>query len=92
MAGAAGGVIVAVVLVRRWLPQAPVLRHVFLQPPAGEEARTISRREMLVDLENLLGTRGRHHHPAYSGRQGPFRQRPGRRGGRGRTGSPRHRR
>ena len=58
VAGAAGGVIVAVLLVRRWLPRAPVFRHVVLEPPAGEEARTISRREMLVDLENLLGTRG----------------------------------
>ncbi len=58
VAGAAGGAIVAVLVVRRWLPRAPVLRHVFLQPPEGEEARSISRREMLVDLENLLGVRG----------------------------------
>jgi membrane-bound ClpP family serine protease len=58
VAGAAGGSIVAILVVRRWLPRAPVLRNVFLQPPEGEEARGISRREMLVDLENLLGARG----------------------------------
>ncbi len=58
VAGAAGGVLVTVLLIRRWLPRAPVLRHMMLEPPAGEEARTISRREMLVDLDKLLGARG----------------------------------
>ena len=58
VAGAAAGVIVAAVVLRRWLPRAPVLRHMFLEPPEGEEARTISRRETLVQLENLLGAEG----------------------------------
>jgi membrane-bound ClpP family serine protease len=58
VAGAIGGVIAAVMLSRRWLPRAPVLRHVFLPPPEGAEAELISRREMLVDLGNLVGTVG----------------------------------
>ena len=58
VAGAAAGAIVAAVVLRRWLPRAPVLRHMFLEPPEGEEARTISRRETLVQLENLLGAEG----------------------------------
>jgi membrane-bound ClpP family serine protease len=35
-----------------------VLKHVFLAPPEGEEAEIISRREMLVDLDNLVGAVG----------------------------------
>jgi membrane-bound ClpP family serine protease len=58
VASAAAGTIVAAMVLRRWVPRAPVLRHVFLEPPAGEEARTISRRESLVKLENLLGAEG----------------------------------
>lgn len=58
VASAIGGVIVAAVLLRRWLPQAPVLQNVFLPPPEGEEAELISRREMLVNLDNLLGMVG----------------------------------
>jgi len=34
--GAAVGVATVGVLVRRWLPRAPVLRHVLLEPPAAE--------------------------------------------------------
>jgi membrane-bound ClpP family serine protease len=55
---AVAGVIAAAMLSRRWLPTAPVLRHVFLPPPEEEEARLISRREMLVDLDNLVGKTG----------------------------------
>ena len=41
-----------------WLPRAPLLRHVFLAPPEGEESELISRREMLVDFDNLVGQFG----------------------------------
>ena len=58
MAVATAGVIATAMLSRRWLPRAPVLQHVFLPPPEGEEAELISRREMLVDLDNLLGKVG----------------------------------
>jgi len=53
-----GGLIGAVWVLNHWLPRAPVLQHVFLTPPEGEEAEIISRREMLVDLDNLLGAVG----------------------------------
>ncbi len=53
-----GGLIAAIWVLNHWLPHTPVLQHVFLAPPEGEEAEIISRREMLVDLDNLLGTVG----------------------------------
>ena len=53
-----GGLIGAIWVLNRWLPRAPVLQHVFLAPPEGEEAEIISRREMLVDLDNLVGAVG----------------------------------
>lgn len=52
------GVVVAAVLLRRWLPRAPILSQMLLEPPAGEEAEEISRRESLVDLDGFVGTRG----------------------------------
>jgi membrane-bound ClpP family serine protease len=53
-----GGLIGAIWVLNHWLPRAPVLQHVFLSPPEGEEAEIISRREMLVDLDNLVGAVG----------------------------------
>ena len=53
-----GGLIGAIWVLNHWLPRAPVLQHVFLAPPEGEEAEIISRREMLVDLDNLVGAVG----------------------------------
>jgi membrane-bound serine protease (ClpP class) len=52
------GLIGSIWLLNHWLPRAPVFQHVFLSPPEGEEAEIISRREMLVDLDNLLGQTG----------------------------------
>jgi membrane-bound ClpP family serine protease len=58
IAGAAGGLIVACAVLRRWLPRAPAFQHVVLEPPGGEEDQTIDHREKLTDLENLLGAEG----------------------------------
>jgi membrane-bound serine protease (ClpP class) len=58
VAAAVGGLIVAAIALRRFLPRSPMLGHVFLAPPEGEEAETISRREMLVDLDSLVGQSG----------------------------------
>jgi membrane-bound ClpP family serine protease len=58
IAGAAGGLILASLLLRRWLPRAPVFQHVMLEPPEGQEAQTISHREMLVHLADLTGVQG----------------------------------
>ncbi len=52
------GLIGAIWVLNHWLPHTPVLQHVFLAPPEGEEAEIISRREMLVDLDNLVGAIG----------------------------------
>lgn len=52
------GVVAAAVFLQRWLPRAPIFREMVLEPPAGEEAEEISRRESLVDLEGFVGTRG----------------------------------
>ena len=52
------GVVVAIVLLQRWFPRAPIIREMVLEPPAGEEAEEISQREALVDLENFVGARG----------------------------------
>lgn len=56
--GVIGLLVVAALVARRWLPKNPFLKGVFLAPPEGAEAEVIRRREMLVDLENLVGTVG----------------------------------
>jgi len=58
IAGAVIGLIVVAVLFRHRLPRSRLFGHFMLEPPAGEEAETISRREALVDFHNLVGTRG----------------------------------
>ena len=58
LAFAVCGLIGTIWVLNHWLPRAPVLQHVFLSPPEGEEAEIISRREMLVDLDNLVGQLG----------------------------------
>jgi membrane-bound ClpP family serine protease len=56
--GAGVGIVVAVWLLRRRLPETALFHRLFLQPPVGEEAHQIERREMLLDLEDLLGKQG----------------------------------
>ncbi len=58
VAGAAVGIVTVGWLSRKWLPHAPIINRMLLQPPAGEEAETIKRRETLVDLEGFVGKRG----------------------------------
>ncbi len=58
IAGAGVGVIVIGALVKRWLPQVPLLGGMVLRPPSGKEAEDLSRRESLVHFESLLGERG----------------------------------
>ncbi len=54
--GAALGLLAAVLMARKWLPNTPLLGRMILAPPEDEELETISRRELLVDLHNLAGT------------------------------------
>ena len=58
IAGAGVGVIVVIVMLRRWLPGATIFNRLFLRPPEGEEAEKISRNEALVDLNHFVGVRG----------------------------------
>ena len=58
IAGAGGGFIVAAFMLRKWLPKTPVFSHVFLPPPQGEEAESISRREAVAHYDDLLGQHG----------------------------------
>jgi len=53
------GVVAALVLMRHFLPKAPVVSQVVLSPPEGEDLEELSRRESLVDLAHLVGKRGR---------------------------------
>lgn len=56
--GAAIGIIVLAVLLRRWLPRAPIFGSMLLEPPSADEAQTISQRESLLDTADLVGVRG----------------------------------
>ncbi len=52
------GVLVFATVSRRYLPQAPLFRHMILAPPQGEERAELDDRESLADYSNLLGQRG----------------------------------
>ncbi|MBN2474925.1 MAG: hypothetical protein JXB62_09985 [Pirellulales bacterium] len=58
VAGAGVGIVATAFLLRRWLPRAPLFNRMMLQPPEGEEAESISRRESLVELGDFVGSRG----------------------------------
>ena len=58
VAGACIGMIVTAVLLRHRLPRSRLFGNLMLEPPAGEEAETIRRREALVNFHDLVGTRG----------------------------------
>jgi len=58
VAAIAGGVIAALALMRHFLPKAPVVNQMVLQPPDSEELEDLSRREALADFGHLLGKRG----------------------------------
>ncbi len=58
IAAAVVGLIVIAVLLRRRLPRSRLLGNIMLAPPSGEEAETIRRREMLVQLQDLVGKQG----------------------------------
>lgn len=56
---AGAGTIALAVMLNRWLPKTPLLGQMVLEPPAGQEAAEISRRESLAHYETLVGQRGR---------------------------------
>jgi membrane-bound ClpP family serine protease len=58
VAASGGGVIAGLVMLRRYLHRAPLIRRVVLAPPEGEELDERGRRESLVDFRHLIGQQG----------------------------------
>ncbi len=58
LAGAAIGVVILGMFLRRYLPATPVFGHMVLQPPSNEEAEEIRQRESLLVADDLTGARG----------------------------------
>ncbi len=52
------GTLAAALLLNHWLPKTPLFNQMLLEPPAGQEAAEISRRESLAHFESLLGQHG----------------------------------
>ncbi len=52
------GLIVVAYFLRKRLPRSRLFSRMLLEPPAGEEAETIRRREALVDFYDLVGSQG----------------------------------
>jgi membrane-bound ClpP family serine protease len=50
---AGAGVTSGIIVLRRFLEQAPFLKHMLLKPPEGEELDSWQHREMLADLGEL---------------------------------------
>jgi membrane-bound serine protease (ClpP class) len=56
--GVTAALFAAALFARKWLPHAPILSHMILAPPEDEERESISHRELLVDLHELIGVQG----------------------------------
>ena len=52
------GIVAALFVIHRYLPDTPVLRRLMLKPPDEFEQEEIEQRESLVDYEYLLNKRG----------------------------------
>ncbi len=58
IAGAGAATLLVVALVRRYLPHAPMLSRMLLEPPTDEELQSLSQREALAQFDHLLGAVG----------------------------------
>ena len=58
VAAACVGLMVVIALLRLHLPRSRLFGRLMLNPPEGDEAEAIRRREALVDFHDLVGTRG----------------------------------
>ena len=56
--GVTAALFAAALFARKWLPHAPIFSHMILAPPENEELESIQRRELLVDLHELVGVQG----------------------------------
>jgi membrane-bound serine protease (ClpP class) len=52
------GMVAVAFFLRSRLPRSPVLNRLMLEPPQGDEAATIRRRESLVNFQDLVGSQG----------------------------------
>lgn len=52
------GVIIMAIVVRRYLPKAPLFNRLVLEPPPPEERVTLSHREAMADFSHLVGRAG----------------------------------
>ena len=52
------GMVATVLISRRYLPEAPLLRNVVLAPPEPEERAILDDRETVADYSHLVGMRG----------------------------------
>ena len=59
VAAAGSGAFLAMVAMRRYLAEAPLLKRLMLPPPDEEDQQQLARREALVDYSYLLNKRGR---------------------------------
>ncbi len=59
VAGAGVGIIASIVVLRHYLPHAPLFNQLFQAPPTDEELSGISERESLAHFDDLIGQRGR---------------------------------
>lgn len=59
VAAGGAGAFASMILMRRYLAEAPLLKRLMLPAPDEEAQEELSRRESLVDYEYLLGKRGR---------------------------------
>lgn len=59
LVGVSAGIVVLAMLMRRYLPHAPLFSHMMLEPMSDAELEVLSHRESLVDLEHLVGHEGR---------------------------------
>lgn len=57
LAGVAGGV-TSLVIMRRFLPDAPFFKRMMLKPPAADQLEDLDRRESLTSFNHLHGKRG----------------------------------
>ncbi len=58
IAGVTAGVLVAGIVLRRYLPHTPFFRTILLDPPAEEDLIDLDHRESLADYTNLIGQQG----------------------------------
>jgi membrane-bound ClpP family serine protease len=58
LVAAGAGILVLVFTLRHWLPHAPILNKLLLNPPENEELADLQNRESVANFSHLVGQRG----------------------------------